>query len=270
MFPKTHFQLSVRTNSHNERNKKSQVHNIPLEYNINDEIATLTHHLIQTRRLRLLPHITVPITNGSSKWPSNLPTFVISIDPIRRQNFMNRFRHTSTLFEGTNGKTIDVTQWRREKRLFSNVLKRGEIGCYDSHLRLWKMLVKYEIPMALICEDDVDLTGNSMQSQYLNTLLTEIKQTPFDVLYLSWFRPIGGKYNTEHTRVQWCFCQHWAYIVTLSGVKKLLADPHIERMNLPVDVAVWNAHCRGVVRNIVAYPPLTLTVGERSDTRNIR
>jgi hypothetical protein len=249
---------------------KSMTKTLPAEYEINSEISSLANQLVKNRRTRLLPPISIPQTSGSVEWPKNVPTFVISINPTRQQRFHDRFQHCFTHFEGTNGKTIDESKWRRDKRLVSLKLKRGEIGCYDSHLRLWKMLVENEIPMAIICEDDVNLSGNAQQSQYLNTLLSEAKQAPFDVLYLSWFRPAGGTKNTAHTRIQWCFCQHWAYVVTLGGLKKLLADQCIQKINLPVDVALWEAHCRGVVRNIVAYPPLTLTTGERSDTRNLR
>ena len=259
----------IQSKSIQRKNSPSKLKTIPVEYEINSEIASLASHLLQGNRPQLLPPIGIPETSGSIQWPTNLPTFVISISPTRQRNFMDRFQHKCTPFDGTNGKTINESQWRRENRLVSYDLKRGEIGCYDSHLRLWKMLIQNEIPVALICEDDVNLTGNSQQSQYLNTLLSEAKQTPFDMMYLSWFRHSGGSTNTTHTRVQWCYCQTWAYIVTLEGMKKLIADPNTQKIHLPVDVALWEAHCRGVVRNIVAYPALTLTVGERSDTRHI-
>ncbi len=263
MFPKTHHRKSYII----DEKKTSR---IPSEYHINDEIYKLASKFTNSRSLSALPKLEIPVTNGSSQWPIDIPIFVISIDDKRRQNFHNRFQYPSTHFAGTHGNTIDVPQWRRTRRLQSNILKLGEIGCYDSHLRLWQMLVKNNVQIALICEDDVDLTGNSIQSQYFNTLLNESSQTPFDVMYLSWFRPDGGRHNTEHTRVQWCFCQHWAYLITLNGLKKLLADEKITNITLPVDVALWEAHCRGVVQNIVAYPPLTLTVGERSDTSDLK
>ena len=263
MFPKTHHKNSYIS----DEKKRSR---IPSEYHINGEIYNLASKFTKSRGLSALPKLEIPVTNGSSQWPIDIPIFVISINDKRRQNFQNRFPYPSTHFAGTNGNTIDVSHWRHTRRLQSNILKRGEIGCYDSHLRLWQMLVKNNVQIALICEDDVDLKGNTIQSQYFNTLLIEAAQTPFDVLYLSWFRPDGGRQNTVHTRVQWCFCQHWAYVVTLNGLKKLLADEKITNIRLPVDVALWEAHCRGVVRNVVAYPPLTLTVGERSDTSNLQ
>jgi GR25 family glycosyltransferase involved in LPS biosynthesis len=165
---------------------------------------------------------------------------------------------------------MDLNKLKREGRLVSNHLTRGEIGCYDSHLRLWEHLVKEKIPMALICEDDANLLGNSVQTQYFNTLLDEFKSTSADVLFVSWFRPAGGSVATSHTHVQWCFHQLWAYLVTYQGLVKILNDVKVKKMHVPVDVALWESHSRGVVRNLVAYPPLCLTVGENSDTRHIR
>ena len=178
MFPKTHIR-----NRSVSRNHSSLSQTLPVEYEINSEIASLANHLVRGKRAHLLPPIKIPQTTGSVEWPTNIPTFVISINPKRQQHFMDRFLHKCTPFQGTNGKTINESQWRRENRLISYDLKRGEIGCYDSHLRLWEMLVKNEIPMALICEDDVNLSGNQQQSQYFNTLLSEVKQTTFDVRY---------------------------------------------------------------------------------------
>jgi hypothetical protein len=219
---------------------------------------------------RNLPPIHIPSTNGSQTWPSKLPVFVISINPVRQEKFKQRFNHSSTIWRGTNGKTLDITQLRREGILFNRSLTRGEIGCYDSHIRLWRKLVSEKVPMAIICEDDVNLTGDTAQTQYLNTLLSEIKTTRCDFLFLSWFRPAGGAHATSHTRKQWCFHQLWAYLVTYDGLVKALADTRVKHMHMPVDVALWDSHSRGVIHNLVAYPPLCLTVGERSDTRNIR
>ena len=88
----------------------------------------------------------------------------------------------------------------------------------------------------------------------------------FELLFLSWFRPDGGNQVTSHTRNQHTFCQLWAFLITLEGATKLLNDIRVFKMFEPVDVAYWSAHVRGTVRNLMAYPPLCLTVGARSDT----
>ena len=244
---------------------------VPESYNtINREISNLAAQFSKPRRHGLLPPITLPSTGGSPQWPVSVPVYAISINSNRQDKFKRRFLHPSTIWAGTNGKTLDIGKLKRESVLISNHLTRGEIGCYDSHLRLWEKLVRDKTPMAIICEDDVNLTGDANQSSYLNTLLSEVKPVPFDIMFLSWFRPAGGNTVTAHTHQQWCFHQLWAYLVTQEGLKKILADVKVKKMHVPVDVALWDSHSRGVIRNVVAYPPLCLTVGEHSDTRGIR
>jgi len=244
---------------------------VPGAYQVNREIANLAAQFSKARRGRNgLPPLALPSTAGSPVWPSTLPVYVISINPVRRAKFQSRFAHPSTVWEGTIGKTLDLGRLKREGLLMSSHMTRGEIGCYDSHLRLCNKLARETCPLALLCEDDVALTGDAAQSRYLNTLLEELRSVPFDVLFVSWFRPTGGKSLTPHTRQQWCFNQLWAYVVSREGLRKMCADPKLRKMHVPVDVALWDAHARGVLRNVVAYPPLCLTVGEHSDTRGIR
>lgn len=262
IFPKTHFRSSRRTHG------KLSYSNIEPTYHVNKEISRLASIFKNSRRS--LPPIRLPHTKESTVWPRQLPVFAISINPTRQDKFKRRFQEKSTIWQGTNGKTLDLTRMKREGTIVYRELTRGEIGCYDSHLRLWRKLVADKVPMAIICEDDVNLIGDSSQAQYLNALLNEIKTTRCDFLFLSWFRPAGGSIVTQHTRKQWCFHQLWAYLVTYDGLVKALADSHVKQMHMPVDVALWDAHSRGVIRNLVAYPPLCLTVGERSDTRNIK
>lgn len=262
VFPKTHFRKSTRTH------RKLSRTNIAREYQVNKEIARLASIFKNSRRSS--PPIRVPSTNGSKTWPKQVPVFVISINPSRQEKFKQRFKEKSTIWHGTNGKHLDLTRLKREGTLVYRDLTRGEIGCYDSHIRLWRKLVSEKVPMAIICEDDVNLTGDATQAQYLNTLLSEIKTTRCDFLFLSWFRPAGGATVTSHTHKQWCFHQLWAYLVTYDGLVKALADTRVKQMYMPVDVALWDAHSRGVIHNLVAYPPICLTVGERSDTRNIK
>ena len=264
VFPKTHFRPSTR------KHGKINHGNVSSEYNVNREIFNLASHFSKSRHGNSLPPISIPDTSGSTEWPTSIPVYVISINRTRQERFKNRFRYPSKIWEGTNGKTIDIGKFKREGKLMSSSLTRGEIGCYESHLRLWEKIIREKTPMAIICEDDVNLTGDTKQAKYFNTLLEETKPSKFDILFLSWFRPDGGVGATSHSRHQWCFHQLWAYLVTYEGLVKVMNDIKVRKMHMPVDVALWDAHSRGVIRNIVAYPPLCLTVGEHSDTHNIR
>jgi GR25 family glycosyltransferase involved in LPS biosynthesis len=243
---------------------------IPAQYNVNKEIYGLARQFGK----RVLPPIELPpLSNGSLQWPLHIPVYAISIREDRKQAFTRRFESPSQIWQGTNGKSFNPMQFTRVGRVISNTLKPGEIGCYDSHYRLWQHIAHSDAPMTLICEDDVNLTASPVQSQYLNNILDELNGVSFDVLFLSWFRPNNGDNVgkvTAHMKLQWTFCQLWAYVLTKEGACKLLADSIIKNMHEPVDVALWSAHSRGAVKNLVAYPPLCLTVGSHSDTANLR
>ena len=60
------------------------------------------------------------------------------------------------------------------------------------------------------------------------------------------------------------------YLVTAQCVQKLLNNDRCYRMHEPVDVMLWSLHSQGKLRNVTAWPPICLTVGEHSDTSHIR
>jgi len=262
ILPKTHHYKSSR------RHGTLNVGIVPREYQVNVEISHLAAQFLNTKRS--LPPIQLPSVGTKNQW-CGLPLYVISIREDRKQSFLRRFQGPNAqVFSGTHGRTMDVGSLRRSGRLVNNQLKPGEIGCYDSHIRLLEKIVREKIPFTIICEDDVNLTASPAQSSYLNMLMEETKSVPFDILYLSWFRPMGGSTMTAHTKSQTSFCQLWSFLITLEGAKKLLKDPKVFAMHYPVDVAYFNAAKRGVIKSLLACPPLCLTVGENSDTRHLR
>ena len=274
------------------------------KYNINAEISLLAEQFLKSGKS--LPIIQTPQVSSGKTWPTNIPLYFITIKPDRQAAFLRRFgkdfkpEKTSSSsssssssplkpqsqpqshppqstqkiipipWQGVNGKILDVNKLTRERKLMNPSLIKGEIGCYFSHMKLWEKIVSDKTPLTIICEDDVNLTANPTQAEYLNQILTETKNVPFDILFLSWFRFDGGRFVTQHTKDQWTFCQLWAYAITLEGAKKLLADEKVRNMYEPVDVALWSSCVRKRVRNLVVYPPLCLTVGESSDTANLK
>ena len=48
--------------------------------------------------------------------------------------------------------SVDIAAFQRNT---GRDVMKGEIGCYHSHLRVWRMLVQSNAPMALVLEDDV-------------------------------------------------------------------------------------------------------------------
>lgn len=262
--------ISIPSNAH----KVSEPTSSLIQFNtLNSEIRGLASQFTKSRGK--LPPINPPLRSNTdpslSLWPENIPVYVISIDKSRQKTFLDRFKGKNVhIWQGTNGNLLDINKMIKQGKIANSSLRKGEYGCADSHIRLLKHIIEKNISQAIICEDDVDLTGDAVQSNYLNTLLQETRNIPHDILFLSWFRPDGSSLVTAHTKSQWTFCQLWAFLITNRGAKKLLNDSKVQKMHQPVDVAYYDAHSRKVVNNLVAYPPLCLTRGCASDTSRIK
>jgi len=61
----------------------------------------------------------------------------------------------------------------------------SEVGCYLSHVRIWKKMVEENIPWAVVLEDDVDIHDD------LTGILAAVKKIPFkwDFIRLAGLRP---------------------------------------------------------------------------------
>ena len=204
-------------------------------------------------------------------FPSRLgPMFAISIRPTRFDNLVARLgpwaKHL-THWQGTLGDQINKDQWVRDGIAVPR-LRRGEIGCYDAHYRLWKHISENNIPSALILEDDADINYGHYVVDRVNKMFQDLQthNIQYDLIYL-------GHNNNKRPRkqtasigipagVQGLFMYH----VTLEGVRKLLekAIP----MTQPVDDYAYVSMPR--IREFTLEPRLGWVVPiERSDTANI-
>ncbi len=130
------------------------------------------------------------------KWPTELnPMFVLSLRPERYEAFLDRMKHWRNkveLFPATDGRKINLDYWRRQGRLNSD-RNNGEVGCYESHCRMWKKIVHENIPHALIIEDDADIRYSPETVDRLEEILSELKTVPdWDIVYIGNFTAIPG------------------------------------------------------------------------------
>jgi glycosyl transferase, family 25 len=97
-----------------------------------------------------------------------LPVFVINLDrsPERHALMAQRCQELGIRFE--RFRAVDGTDIPDSlRRYFSDAsgrivspLRPAEIGCYASHLGVWRRIVDEDLPAAVVCEDDADLPGN--------------------------------------------------------------------------------------------------------------
>ncbi len=215
-----------------------------------------------------------PLDKEPLPWfPEIQSTWAISIRPQRwlgMQARMGPWAPHVHHFAGTNGHVINANQWMREgKAAYGCVLNRGQLGCYDSHVRIWETMVRLRTDMALILEDDANIRHTRAMYQQIRQGLDEAKRLnlPWQLFYLGRSRTdIHLKHSPTLVKPKGC-CGLFAYILTLSGAETLLK--HARPYRLPVDVLVCNLHDSGRLNAIALEPKLCYVVPVRSDTRHI-
>jgi glycosyl transferase family 25 len=206
-------------------------------------------------------------------WPTELSSsFAISVRPQRWQGMRERLGpwiKNVKLWNGTNGSTVNTGKWLQTGKLSrSSVLKRGQLGCYDSHVRIWQHIVKTKAPMTLIMEDDANLRYTENHAKKMRMILDQVQKIKgWHLLYLG---RCTGKTKGALTPLLksplGCGCL-FAYILSLEGAKMLLKYAHPYR--IAVDVMVSNAHDKGKLIAACASPSLFTTVPLQSDTEGI-
>jgi len=188
------------------------------------------------------PKSDVALTHvGDMSWPTELSqsnVYVITIRSDRWNRMTSRlgdWAHHVKRFPGTNGHTINPRVWHQQKKLALKQMKRGRIGCYDSHVRVWKTIQQSGAPFALVLEDDADIRYSAQHASRIQGVLDTLygrtgdsshgTSHPWDVVLL-------GHYNDRHytqglgnglTKATKWQPMH-AYLISQSGVQKLLKN----------------------------------------------
>jgi len=165
----------------------------------------------------------------------------------------------------------------------------GEVGCFLSHYTIWHHMVEYNIPSALILEDDFDFQADF--AKRLGTYLQEVAHEPWDILYVG-RSPMENDVRSASEHIVEPGYTLWTvgYILRLSGARALL-DSNAEKHMVPLDdffsVAMglgmdgqyneraiqWGRHIQPILRGLGTNPPLVMPyVGSMflSDTAMLR
>ena len=121
----------------------------------------------------------------------------------------------------------------------NNIGSKGAIGCYLSHIALWKKLLESDQDMFLIFEDDVDLNNNIdnlmvKTNDYINT----INKKNWDVIFLGYSlisllnNDIQDIPDDKYKITNIIYGLH-AYIINKKGATKLLekALPIVDQLD---------------------------------------
>lgn len=210
------------------------------------------------------------------EWPPELEhVFVISMRQHSWDGMQCRFgKWANKLIKinATDGRKIDRESWIEKGLLHPQTpLTLGEIGCHDSHVRLWKHMIKNKIPAALILEDDADIRYTKNTERCFKKLFENIKRNKieYDILFLGRHKEHTKYYSIIPSIVKPRDTQGlFSYVLTLQGAKKLLCRSY--PYTLAVDVLVERMGDINELISIATYPRFNFVVSVQSSTSHIR
>lgn len=191
---------------------------------------------------------------------SDLKSFVISLKqyPQKYQRTVKNLAPLSLSIQREDavyGKDLDTKyvkditypsvqyMMKHGRRTDSNICTIGAIGCYLSHINLWKRLVdeKDENQTYLIFEDDIGPLGKETTISSINELISELdRNTPnWDMMILGWMKPLPGVKDADQdiskniVKVNDITFGTHAYLVRKKGARKLLerAFPIVDQID---------------------------------------
>jgi GR25 family glycosyltransferase involved in LPS biosynthesis len=119
------------------------------------------------------------------------PILTISIRRGRFDGFLNRMgawsQHVKRV-KCCDGRGIDIQQWIRTKKINRHSLSKGQLGCYESHVRAWQAIANGPHEIVSVFEDDVDIswTRGSYMLKRMYAALKELKEKNIEWDFLSW------------------------------------------------------------------------------------
>ncbi|CAD5229225.1 unnamed protein product [Bursaphelenchus okinawaensis] len=146
------------------------------------------------------------------------------------------------VFEAVDGMSLDEGTMKHVTILpgyldpfHKRPLKKGEIGCFLSHYRIWKDIVDNGYERVIVFEDDIKFSENA--TTILREFMEDIikRQTEWDFVYLG--RKKNDAKNQEyyvpgHRYLSTVTYSYWTlgYALSRSGAQKLLDSKPLEKM----------------------------------------
>jgi GR25 family glycosyltransferase involved in LPS biosynthesis len=203
-------------------------------------------------------------------WPvKNI--FVISIRPYRLEACLKRLQWLTsyvTIIPACNGADIVMADWVADNSI-STAFKwrRGELGCFESHCRIWRHIVEKQLPDALILEDDARIKP----SVFLANTIRDTQLLPWDILCLG--RNPHRQFDRQRINNKIVrtgeFWGLFAYIIRLKAAITLLRHPRVQTFDTPVDVLISDLNSSNELTVLACSPELCRLVKVVSDTVGI-
>ena len=151
------------------------------------------------------------------------------IPAINTKSFQNIIEFKDVICEKALNTLIDNN--RKKFRNNHYELTNGSIGCYLSHLKIYKEIINKNIPYALIFEDDCKV--NNTSQNFWENINKMIIPADADIFLLNCSTYDKGEYFYENIKKHNFFIRLHCYIITLEGAKKAL--PKLLPITMQID-----------------------------------
>lgn len=167
----------------------------------------------------------------------DIPFFVINLEKSKeRKEYMidqlKKRNLNGVIFKAVDGSQLDIAELQAKgeydddyaHKKFSRSLSLNEIGCALSHVNLYKEMIRKNINMCVICEDDISLVVN-----YKKEMENVINELPNDwELVYFWYRTKEIK-KVSNSIVSFPSKNHIpggavCYMLKKSGAEKLIKE----------------------------------------------
>lgn len=202
--------------------------------------------------------------NYNGDYIDQIPIFIINLKarPNKKKKTMAELKKhelTGTFIEALDGRYLDVDDLKKRGIIQEGPdyrpLRRGEIGCYLSHLKCWNLILKTEKPYGLVLEDDVVFTDNFREK--FNDIFHHIKDMSWDIIGLgrrckqNWFDKdcyAGTFIYKDAFYPSVVGYGAFAYIIKPETIKKLLKTTF--PIYKPIDVVILEEQEKGNIKVI--------------------
>lgn len=215
------------------------------------------------------------------KLPSEvIPKFIISLDKNKeRQDYLKKdvYPKLTNYFKcaAFDAELDDANDILKENNIFLtdtfyDKCSEGQLGCFLSHFQLWKHIIKSNIDLAIVLEDDVKIYNNfnknidtiyenlPVKFDYVHLFIHPDKQ---NIQYLEGkdgdIIPAEDNFGTV------------AYIISLRGAKRLVKLTELLKIQAPVDRQINFCIQHNFIKAFMIKKPFLLTQGEIMPNRAI-
>ena len=215
------------------------------------------------------------------KLPSEvIPKFIISLDKNKeRQDYLKKevYPKLKNYFKcaAFDAELDDANDILKDNNIFLSdtfydKCSEGQLGCFLSHFQLWKYIIKSNLDLAIILEDDVKIYNNfnkiidtvyenlPVKFDYVHLFIHPDKQ---NIQYLEGkdgdIIPAEDNFGTV------------AYMVSLRGAKRLVKLTELLKIQAPVDRQINFCIQHNFIKAFMIKKPFLLTQGEIMPNRGI-